>query len=205
MKKKSPDVETKKPTGKQDAPDGGAKDKKPDADTKKTSDVDDKKGHGEIEEIKGGKKGEGWSKELNSPLKPNAKYKIDGYLYETDELGRVKKVSGELKLEPRGRNTHQQGKSVELKDGVKGTDEGGHLIADRFYGPGEQINYLPQKGSLNQGAWKKMENDWAKELAAGKKVEVDIRPIFEGNSKRPIGFKVKETINGKSKIREFKN
>ena len=79
------------------------------------------------------------------------------------------------------------------------------MIADRFYGPGEQINYLPQKATLNKGAWKKMENDWAKAIEHGKTVEVDIRPVFKGDSKRPTGFKVKETINGKSKIREFKN
>ncbi len=50
-----------------------------------------------------------------------------------------------------------------------------------------------------------MKNDWAKAIEQGKTVEVDIRPIFKGDSKRPIGFKVKEIINGKSKIREFKN
>jgi len=159
----------------------------------------------ELIEIKGGKKGEGWTKELNAPLKPNAKYKIDGYLYETDDFGRVKKVSGDLKLEPRGRNTYQQGKSVELKDGTKGIDDGGHLIADRFYGPGEQINYLPQKSSLNKGAWKKMENDWAKAIEQGKKVEVDIRPVFEGSSKRPVEFEVFYKVNGEEFVKYFSN
>ena len=58
---------------------------------------------------------------------------------------------------------------------------------------------------MNQGAWKKMENDWAKELAAGKKVEVDIRPIFEGTSKRPIEFEVFYKINGEEFVKYFNN
>jgi len=40
-------------------------------------------------------------------------------------------------------------------------DEGGHLIASIFKGPGEQINYTAMDGNLNKGAWKRMENKWA--------------------------------------------
>ncbi|WP_254610130.1 MULTISPECIES: DNA/RNA non-specific endonuclease [unclassified Bacillus (in: firmicutes)] len=32
-------------------------------------------------------------------LKPNVKYETNGYLYQTDELGRIKRASGELTLE----------------------------------------------------------------------------------------------------------
>ncbi|HDX5555830.1 TPA: DNA/RNA non-specific endonuclease, partial [Escherichia coli] len=53
-------------------------------------------------------------------------------------------------------------------------DEGGHLIASIFNGPGEKLNLLPMDGNLNKGAWKSMENTWAKALSEGKDVKVNI-------------------------------
>ena len=105
-----------------------------------------------------GKKGN-WNKVLNNELEPNKIYKVDDYSYFTDEAGRVNKVSGELKLETKDRNIYQQGKSVEIKDGVRGKDQGGHIIARIFNGPGEQINYVPQTATLNNGEWKTMEKN----------------------------------------------
>ena len=85
---------------------------------------------------------------------------------------------------------YQQRKAVEIKDGVKGEDQGGLLIARIFNCPGEQINYIPQNAKLNNGKWRAMENEWKKELKAGKKVEVEIKIIYStGNfSKRPERF-----------------
>jgi hypothetical protein len=141
---------------------------------------------------------------LNRALRPNAIYRVDQYIFDSDNLGRVKKVSGELKLQTRGRNTYQQGRSVEIKDGIDG-DQGGHLIADIFYGPGEQINYLPMKSTLNQSAWRQMENTLKKALEEGKKVDIEIRPVFEGNSKRPVAFEVDHWISGEKTQRIFTN
>lgn len=67
-------------------------------------------------------------------------------------------------IETKDRNVYQQGKSVDIKDGIKGDDQGGHIIARVFNGPGEQINYVPQTAKLNNGEWKSMEKH-------GKKVE----------------------------------
>ncbi len=214
---KKPDIDTDVPVTKNipetktpdlikvdsDLPEGNIK--KMDGESHKSQTTQNKTNEKDVLEFKEGKKGEGWNNELNKELKPNAKYKVDDYLYETDLEGRIKKVSGELKLDARGRNAYQQGKSVTSKGGTKGADQGGHLIGDRFFGPGEQINYLPMDAKLNQGAWKAMENKWATELAAGKKVEVDIRPVFEGTLKRPTKFIVKEIIDGKVKIHRFNN
>lgn len=54
---------------------------------------------------------------------------------------------------------YQQRKAVEIKDGVKGEDQGGHLIVRIFNGPGERINYIPQNAKLNNGEWRAMENE----------------------------------------------
>ncbi|POC59848.1 hypothetical protein CRN32_04245, partial [Vibrio vulnificus] len=87
-------------------------------------------------------------------LEANATYKVGSYSYKTDELGRVKSVSGKLELNKVDRNTYQQskaGKTDGIKDGLV-DDEGGHLIASIFKGPGEQINYAAMNGNLNKGA-----------------------------------------------------
>ena len=145
-----------------------------------------------------------WNKALNSELEPNKIYKVDDYSYFTDEAGRVNKVSGELKLETKDRNVYQQGKSVDIKDGIKGDDQGGHIIARVFNGPGEQINYVPQTAKLNNGEWKSMEKKWKDALSEGKKVEIDIQIIYDSNSKRPKRFEVKSIIVDKKGIQEIK-
>ena len=113
-----------------------------------------------------------WNKALNSVLKPNTIYQVDDYSYFTDEAGRVNKVSGELKLETKDRNVYQQGKSVDVKNGIKGDVQGGHIIARVFNGPGEQINYVPQTAKLNNGEWKSMEKKWKDALSEGKRLKL---------------------------------
>lgn len=51
--------------------------------------------------------------------------------------------------------------------------------------------------NLNKGEWKKLESMWAKQLEKGKSVEVKIKPIYKGDSQRPVSFEVNYSINGK--------
>ena len=39
--------------------------------------------------------------------------------------------------------------------------------------------------NLNLGAWKQMENEWAKALRKGKTVKVYIEPLYDGVDIRP--------------------
>ncbi len=145
----------------------------------------------------GGTKSIGWNKVLNKPPEKNATYIVDGYTYQTDGEGRVAHVSGTLTLKERGRNRTQQGSSVLLKDGTKTRDHGGHLIANEFWGPGEQLNYVPQEGKLNSsGEWKLMENHWRSEKLKGNSVDVMIGVNYAPGStnKRPVSFAVTYTI-----------
>ncbi len=160
----------------------------------------------EVTELEPGDKGS-WNKALNGDLKPNHKYKVGNHLYETDDAGRVSRVSGKLDLNTRDRNTYQQVKSAKeagIKDGLS-DDDGGHLIASIFDGPGEQINYAPMNSNLNRGAWKRMENKWADALKEGKDVKVDIQPVYDGASKRPEAFEVQYWIDGKLHEAAFEN
>lgn len=153
-------------------------------------------------EISGGKKGE-WPKELNAQkLMPNTDYLVNGYKYSTDELGRVTRVKGELSRKQADRNSYQQ--AVAGRADRADTDQGGHLVASIFNGPGDRINLVAMDGNLNQGAWKKMENEFADALKDGKSVEVDIAAIY-GTSSRPDDFVVNAVIDGKPKSYMFTN
>ena len=110
-----------------------------------------------------------------------------------------------LSLAVRVRLGNQQIRAVDVKDGVRGTDQGGHIIGARFFGAGEQINYYPQSVNLNLGAWKTMENGWANAMVAGKDVKVDITGIYNSNSFRPDKIEVKYTIDGQPFFETFDN
>ncbi len=140
-----------------------------------------------------------WNKELNGELQSDTYYQVADYRYETDASGRVTMVGGTLKYKKRDRNTYQQakaGKEGGIKDGLK-NDEGGHMVASIFDGPGEQINYSAMNGNLNKGVWKRMENQWAKALKKKppQDVYVVIDAIYEGGNKRPVAFDVAYTID----------
>lgn len=158
-------------------------------------------------ELDQGAKG-GWNAQLNGPLQANTDYVVSGrYTYSTDASGRVEQVTGTLDLKHADRNGYQQTKAGQengVKDGVNG-DEGGHLIAAIFNGPGEQINYHAMDGTLNKSGWKVMENEWASALKEGKQVDVDIKAVFDGDSKRPEAFRVEYVIDGKPSTRTFFN
>jgi len=76
--------------------------------------------------------------------------------------------------------------------------ERGHHIASVLGGPGEKINLVPMNANLNKGAWKQMENTWGKALKDGKKVKVNIEPVYSGSSVRPGAFNIKYSIDGES-------
>ncbi|OPD72367.1 hypothetical protein AO903_33800 [Pseudomonas aeruginosa] len=108
-----------------------------------------------------------------------------------------------LPLTKSDRNTYQQ--CIAGKCGVSG-DEGGHLIASIFNGPGEKLNLLPMNGNLNKGAWKSMENTWSSALKQGQMVSVKIEPVYSGSSVRPDRFTVRYSIDGgRPVIVDFKN
>jgi hypothetical protein len=137
-----------------------------------------------------------------SELEANSHYKVNGYEYDTDRLGRVKHVHGRLREGDAIRNRYEEGRVGKL--GHEG-DEGGHLIARRFGGSGEGINMVPQDSNLNHSAWTKMENEWGRALNNHQEVKVDIEPVYQGNSRRPSSFIVTYEIDGEESTRHFKN
>ncbi|WLV24292.1 DNA/RNA non-specific endonuclease [Aciduricibacillus chroicocephali] len=141
-------------------------------------------------------------------LKPNVKYETNGYLYQTDEMGRIERASGELTLEMGERNSKHQlaaGGEDRVKAPSTQGDHGGHLIGTQFNGSPLIDNIVAMNGNVNVSAYKKLESAWAKALRDKREVIVDIRPVYEGNSVRPVSFKIKYTVDGEKFKASLKN
>lgn len=80
-------------------------------------------------------------------------------------------------------------------------DDGGHLIASIFKGPGDIDNLVPMSSQINRsgGKWYEMEQRWLKALKTDppKTVTVSIKPFYESDSLRPSEFLVKYKIDGR--------
>ena len=138
--------------------------------------------------------------------KINASFESNGYKYETDELGRTKSVEGKLQRKDHTvRNKIKPSMSEIGKGYEKTTDEKGHLIADRFNGPGNLENIVPQDANLNRGEYKKLENQWAERVNVGDDVRVRIEPQYSGDSFRPDSFNIRYSINGEQFTKTFSN
>ncbi|MGA5661065.1 DNA/RNA non-specific endonuclease [Bacillus bombysepticus] len=137
-------------------------------------------------------------------LKPNVKYETNGYLYQTDELGRIERASGELTLEMGERNSKHQladGGEDRVKAPSTQGNHGGHLISTQFNGSPLIDNIV----AMNVSACKKLESAWAKALRDKREVIVDIRPVYEGSSVRPVSFNIKYRIDGEKFKASLKN
>lgn len=145
-----------------------------------------------------------WPKELNARnLEPNADYLVNGYKYATDAQGRVTQVSGKLDLQVAERNGYQQ--RVSGREDRLETDQGGHLIASIFNGPGDRLNLVPMNGNFNMGRWKSMETSFADALTAGKQVDLKIDVVYGAEGQRPVGFMVTSVVDGAVAVRTFRN
>lgn len=137
-------------------------------------------------------------------LKPDIKYRTGEhqYLYETDNLGRIKKFTAEdLKLTTRTKRLNHSTKTP----GKQAGDHAGHLAGDRFGGSAKLDNLVSQSQKANLSDFAKLENKWAQAIKEGKKVSTEIKPNYTGNDSRPSSFTVKYSIDGKIVIKDFPN
>lgn len=130
-------------------------------------------------------------------LKPNIKYNIDGTEYNTDTLSRIYKVTrkNSLILSNAKRNNYAQRKIVELY-GIKGFDQGGHIIGRQFGGSPNIDNLIPISKSLNIGEMRKTEMEWRDNLNEGneiKDITINIEYIY--TNMRPNIIKINYTVN----------
>jgi hypothetical protein len=149
-----------------------------------------------------------WNRTANRRLDSNTTYveRHTGYQYRTDRHGRVSSFGGRLQLGAGNRNTYQQ--TVSGGRDRLPTDQGGHLFAHIFRGPGESINLVPMDRRVNLSDWKKMENTWADALKNGSNVQVSGRLHYPpgSSSLRPSHLLVTYQIdNGPPVVVPFRN
>jgi hypothetical protein len=102
---------------------------------------------------------------------------------------------------PRSRRSQRQAGRPDRRT----TDDGGHYIAPRFGGPTEAFNHFAQDRNFNRGKYRTLEDQWARELRAGKRVDVRIIPSYEGSSRRPSFINVWFWIDGERQSLKLPN
>lgn len=139
-------------------------------------------------------------------LEPNITFEKNGYIYQTDELGRVISAEGKLQVKDhKGRREMPDKRDVVARGEMSDSDDSGHLIADRFNGSGELENLVPMERSLNRGDYAKLEGTLAEAVKDGADVRMKVEPVYNGDSNRPDEFRVSYSIDGDKEVVVFKN
>lgn len=143
---------------------------------------------------------------VGKELALDSKYELNGYKYKTDEKGRIISAEGTLHLKNReGRLPIRDSIEDIGKGDQQERDDRGHLIGDQFDGSNGLENMIPQDAEINRNDFKNFENELADAVKGGKEVNVNIEPIYEGESRRPIAIAVTYSIDSEESIRIFPN
>ncbi len=145
---------------------------------------------------------------IGDDLAKNATYNINGYIYQTDELGRIISVTfDKLTLKPNGQARKIISSTIDdIGKGYQQVgDQRGHIIADRFNGDNSLANIVPMSPELNQRDFKAIEDLWAEYIANGKNVSGTIEFVYEGLSFRPGRMDVSYLIDGLQEAVRFFN
>lgn len=137
----------------------------------------------------------------NGELVPNNEYKLNGYSYKTDELGRISKVEGTIHLP---QETVSRANLPEIKDAREG-DHKGHIIAHDLGGADTEGNLVPMDARLNQSDYRKFEIEVKKSVEEGNDVKGMFELEYENDTSRPSSIIVSLDINGEITEKVFIN
>ena len=139
-------------------------------------------------------------------LEKNCVYEVNGYTYHTDEKGRIISASGNVKIKNHVVERDRKNTISEIgKGSEKKGDHRGHIIGDQLGGSNGLENLVPQSDKLNQGDYKKLENQLKKEVENGNKVDMKVELKYDKNSNRPDKYIVTYHINGEKHKKVFPN
>lgn len=143
---------------------------------------------------------------VETELLPNSQYELNGYIYITDEIGRIVSAEGTLHMKVhQGRLAIRDSIEDIGKGDQKDGDDRGHLIGDQFDGSNGLENMIPQDANINRNDFKNFENELAKEVKDGKEVGFKVEPVYDGDSRRPKAIVVTYSIDGEESVRVFPN
>lgn len=143
---------------------------------------------------------------LDKNLLPENQYELNGYHYETDEMGRIVSAEGKLHLKDREERLPIRDSIEDIGKGdQREGDDRGHLIGDQFDGTNGLENMIPQDAKINRIDFKNFENELAREVKSGNNVELSVRPVYDGDSRRPCAIVSIYCINREHYMRIFPN
>lgn len=153
-----------------------------------------------------------WNGRLMEPAAA-AVYIVDQrYLYVTDGHGRVSHAEGWLGWLPTAENDERRNVEAQREAGIpdrQRTDDGGHLFATVFDGPGESINLAAQSQEQNRAVkgsenWRRMEQTWQAMRVAGVQVHaaIDVKHP-NGTTRRPSSRTVVDRHQGERSPRRI--
>jgi hypothetical protein len=79
----------------------------------------------------------------------------NGYAYEIDQIGRTRRVSGTITLNPKQGISRANQRDAGGPDRKPHSDQGGQYIARQFNGPTEAFNHFAQNSNFNQSRYAK--------------------------------------------------
>ena len=136
----------------------------------------------------------------DNELAPNSEFKINGYDYKTDELGRTVSAEGTLRIRDDGRTRNMESDEAVYKGEKVAGYEKGHLIGHQFDGSGGMENLSIMAGEVNHGDFWKLEYKLASAVKDGADVKLKVEPVYEGNSRIPTEYRVTHSINGEKDV-----
>lgn len=138
----------------------------------------------------------------NGELIPLNEYTLDGNTYYTDDKGRIYATDFSPELGPKSDRDLKAQKESGGEDRLE-DDQGGHIVAHNHGGANDTGNMVAQRGTVNQGDYKRVENDVTKALEEGAEVESEAEIEYKGKSTRPDVMRVNHHIETEEGTREI--
>lgn len=91
------------------------------------------------------------------------------------------------------------------KSDERTNDQIGHLMGDHLSGRADIENTVAMDAKVNQGSYKRIENQCARAIKEGHVVTLTTEPRYRGSSHRPSEFRVTYTIDGEKTVVTIKN
>lgn len=126
---------------------------------------------------------------------PGKHYQSRGYIYDTDEKGRIVHAEGMLRLKD-GERKPLNAVVADMRAG----DQRGHIVGDQFDGSNLNDNLVAQLGTVNQGAYKTLENSLADLVRDGHSVQTHYEIQYADNSRRPSCISLCYSVDGDNEI-----
>lgn len=156
--------------------------------------------------------GDDWNDVLLDP-EPSSVYIVDErFLYVTDKRGRVTHAEGWLGWLAPEQNEDRRNLDAQLEAGEPDrgpNDDGGHLFATKFAGPGESINLTAQSREQNRAVrgsknWRRLEQTWQALRVSGIQVHatIDVRHANRW-TRRPASREVEYHTKGRRSPRSI--